>query len=311
MKRFTIILFILFSFYSLSSFAQPLVSGSLNACQSNKQCSMKTEYCSKPEGQCSMVYQGECKTKPAFCTSHYEPVCGCDGETYGNACNAAYAGVNVAYAGECEQFEQPAEKPAIKPKSDQYLVAKARKTVKECIKSVKDPGWDIVSRVHTVSACFAGGFITDVNFYKQVHCPPNDPRCPLAPETLLATVQFGCDNTVISSQCPINQCQQDSDCNTGQWCRGSELGLSTCVNFVEEGGRCEGFVLPSFLERCEPGLKCVPTEPTGDAQGICATCNYNGTPKFMGDTFLADDGCNTCTCLDGGMVACTKMACTP
>jgi hypothetical protein len=61
------------------------------------------EYCSfPPEAECGAADQtGFCSTQPEFCTLEFNPVCGCDGVTYGNACEAAAAGVSVVSEGEC------------------------------------------------------------------------------------------------------------------------------------------------------------------------------------------------------------------
>ena len=46
--------------------------------------------------------EGHCEPKPQACDLQFAPVCGCDGMTYGNACEAAGSGVNVASEGKCD-----------------------------------------------------------------------------------------------------------------------------------------------------------------------------------------------------------------
>lgn len=60
------------------------------------------QYCKKDNGECLTKNFGTCEAKSQFCPMMYMPVCGCDGETYGNSCTASGAGQSVAYMGECQ-----------------------------------------------------------------------------------------------------------------------------------------------------------------------------------------------------------------
>lgn len=74
-----------------------LVGKSGEHCFSNKECGAD-EYCFFKD--CTQE-TGLCQPRTQACTMIYDPVCGCDGQTYSSACVAAGRGVSVDYAGEC------------------------------------------------------------------------------------------------------------------------------------------------------------------------------------------------------------------
>ena len=61
------------------------------------------QYCAyEPDALCGAAdATGTCQPIPEVCTAEVAPVCGCNGQTYSNACQAAVAGTGIISEGEC------------------------------------------------------------------------------------------------------------------------------------------------------------------------------------------------------------------
>jgi hypothetical protein len=82
-------------------------SGVGGACSSQRPC-VSGAYC---DVGASCGTAGTCASMPDVCTDIGQPVCGCDGKTYGNPCTAAGAGVSVARLGSCLSVPPPPPPP--------------------------------------------------------------------------------------------------------------------------------------------------------------------------------------------------------
>ncbi len=72
-------------------------------CGTDADCPAANQFCKFPEGNCGVAaLPGRCTTIPNACPDVWDPVCGCDGVTYGNECEANMARVSIALRGPCE-----------------------------------------------------------------------------------------------------------------------------------------------------------------------------------------------------------------
>jgi hypothetical protein len=60
------------------------------------------EYCDYPDDLCGAADgSGFCKPRPIGCPKFFQPTCACDGQVYGNGCDANSAGLDISNLGGC------------------------------------------------------------------------------------------------------------------------------------------------------------------------------------------------------------------
>jgi hypothetical protein len=141
----------------------------------------------------------------------------------------------------------------------------------------------------------------------------------------------------IAALCPINtRCEEDEDgnancipldaCATVRCANGPCVvvdGEPTCVNdicartdcadglicIVNEDEEAECVDNPCKLAKCSAGYVCQPNSNGHGSSCVKAkSCEENGVEHQDGESWLSDDGCNTCFC-SNGETACTLMFC--
>jgi len=184
------------------------------------------ELCARPPGECSG--DGECRPSDDTCPAACDEVCGCDGRSYCNACEAAQAGVSVLRVGSCDA-------DACGSCAAGAVCCPTCSGTEECIAGDACPELDCGGPCLATSDCAAGEF-----------CQFGFGEC--------STEGFGGRCRPLPTECEAAECELVCGCDGVAYC--SECEANRAGTAIAAAGECPGEPCGEEVDGCRDEERC-------------------------------------------------------